>query len=225
MAIRRFAFALAALATAGTLSEAAAAAASSTIFQVKSACLRTLSESEVVHLSTSDLRLYITICSRMPAALASLVDPPAPSPEVGYITPAVAARKAAIETQMTELRLSAALTTVALAQTEAKDAALQLAADDKAAADSSDSSKKACRDLSTTESAFTGGLALNPAAYGKTYIGIAALIAPLFFPHCDTPPVTTSQKLQPDTIKQQLQSQVDSLTQQLNALTTEYNAL
>jgi hypothetical protein len=100
----------------------------------------------------------------MPAALASFVDPPAPSPEVGSTTPTVTARKATIEMQMTQLRVSAVLTALAFVQTEAKDAALQLAADDKAAADSSDISKKACRDLSTTESAFTGGLALNPAA-------------------------------------------------------------
>jgi hypothetical protein len=58
MAIRIFAVALVALSTAGPHSEAAAAPASSTIFQVMSACLRTLSESEVVL-----CRLWICDCT------------------------------------------------------------------------------------------------------------------------------------------------------------------
>lgn len=227
MSIRPFVITFALLVCSGALSASVALAApvSSSVFQVKSACLRTLSESEVARLSASDLRLYVTICSRIPTVLASLVDPPSPPPAVVPPTPTLAAQRAALESKMTELRLDVALTTVALVQTDAKDAALQQAADDKAAADSSDASKKACRDLSTTESALTGGLALNPAAYGKTYIGVAALIAPFFFPHCDTPSPTTAQKVAPDPSKQQLQTQADSLMQQLSALTTQYNAL
>jgi len=44
----------------------------------------------------------------------------------------------------------------------------------------------ACHDLANVQSAVTGGFTLAPAAYGKTYLGIAGLIAPFFFSRCET---------------------------------------
>lgn len=200
-------------------------------FQVKSACLRTLSESEVANLSAQEMRLYIKICSRIPNAIANIApsqtpvafDPIYPKPAAS-----LAEQRTALAAQLNQVRLDIALVTIALNENDAKNTADQQAEQAALEAAAATESKQECRNLTTVESAFTGGLALGPAPYGRTYIGIASLVAPLFFKNCDNPPTVTPPKnneIQAQGVSPQLHAQFDSLTSQLNALTTQYNQL
>jgi hypothetical protein len=205
--------------------------ASSPSYQVKAACLRALNESEVGRLTSSEMRLYITICSRLPDVLTSL-NPITPttavSGDVAYAPPVGASaqeQRSILMGQMNDTRLNLALATLALSEADAKTEAEQKAAQAKADDDAAKESAQECRDLSTTESAFTGGYALNPAAYGRTYLGIAALVAPFFFSHCDKTPTVTIPKPPKDEVTDKLKAQVDSLTLQLQSLTAQYGAI
>lgn len=88
--------------------------------------------------------------------------------------------------RMSSLQRDVAIVSVA---TLALDTVDTRADEEKAQADAA----TACHDLSNVQTALGGGLALGPALYGRTYLGIAGLIAPFFFSRCSTGNLLSSQ--------------------------------
>lgn len=97
------------------------------------------------------------------------------------------------------------LIVVALAKLVASNARTQAEAQAEQNKASSD-----CHDLANVQTALTGGLALNPAPYGRTYLGIAGLISPFFFPKC-----ASGHPITPTNAKEVLKA-LDDLSTQLN---------
>lgn len=89
---------------------------------------------------------------------------------------------------------SLAIGTVALILLDANDA-------NRFAADKLSEAQEECRNLSTLQSAINGGLALNPASYGRTYLSVFGFLTPFLFKNCSTNTSFSPIKIMPDTLQ------------------------
>lgn len=94
-------------------------------------------------------------------------------------------------------------------------------------ADVSAKQAASCRLRANVQAAFTGGLALKPAPYGVTYVSIAALLVPFFFPDCNAQtatdsPQTADAKKQQTAADAQVQSLQASISRKKEVMLQQY---
>ena len=113
------------------------------------------------------------------------------------------------------LRDRASLLAIQLVISSEKDDAEGREVAARKTAEDAEKAKQKCQRLTRVQAVFTGAVALKPAPYGITYITLANLLAPLFFPSCDapTPQATPNKIVSPAT--RQLQLQLDQANAQL----------
>jgi hypothetical protein len=87
---------------------------------------------------------------------------------------------------------------------------------DESAAEKLSEAQEECRNLSTLQSAVNGGLALGPAAYGRTYLSVFGFLTPFLFKNC-----STNSGFKPTKIKEET---LDSIRSTIKTMQRDYSA-